>query len=46
VATLWHAGTIKKEKIVERGKAKDILMHPKLAYTKQLIKDVPKLNES
>ena len=36
---------MEKGKIVERGKAKDIIMHPKHAYAKQLIKDVPKLNE-
>jgi ABC-type oligopeptide transport system ATPase subunit len=35
---------LKEGKIVERGK--DIFIHPKLAYTKQLIKDIPKLNES
>lgn len=37
---------MKEGKIVERGKAKDVIMHPKLAYTKQLIKDVPKLSEA
>jgi len=31
---------MKEGKIVERGKAKDIIMNPKYAYTKQLIKDV------
>ena len=36
---------MKKGEIVERGKAKDIIMNPKHAYTKQLIKDVPKLYE-
>jgi len=33
-------------KIIERGNAEDIIMHPKHAYTKQLIKDVPKLSEA
>jgi ABC-type oligopeptide transport system ATPase subunit len=37
---------LEEGKIVERGKAKDIFIHPKLAYTKELIKDVLKLNES
>ncbi len=37
---------MKEGEIVERGNAKDIIMNPKHAYTKQLIKDVPKLNEA
>ncbi len=37
---------MKEGKIVERGNAKDIIINPKHAYTKQLIKDVPKLSEA
>jgi len=37
---------MKEGKIIERGNAKDIIIHPKHAYTKQLIEDVPKLNEA
>jgi len=37
---------MKEGKIVERGNAEDIIIHPKHAYTKQLINDVPKLNKA
>lgn len=37
---------MKEGKIVEGGNAKDIIIHPKHAYTKQLIEDVPKLNKA
>ena len=37
---------MKEGEIIEGGNAKDIIINPKNAYTKQLIKDVPKLNEA
>ena len=33
-------------KIVENGTADDIILHPKEAYTKRLINDVPKIHEA
>jgi peptide/nickel transport system ATP-binding protein len=36
---------MKEGKIIERENARDIIIHPKNAYTKQLIEDVPKLNK-
>jgi peptide/nickel transport system ATP-binding protein len=32
-------------RIVENGSAKDVILHPKDSYTKQLVSDVPKLHE-
>lgn len=32
-------------KMVEQGTAEEIILHPKQAYTKQLISDVPKIHE-
>lgn len=32
-------------KIIERGSAEQVIAHPQGAYTKQLLSDVPKLNE-
>jgi peptide/nickel transport system ATP-binding protein len=33
-------------KFVERGSADDVILHPKEAYTKRLISDVPKIHEA
>jgi peptide/nickel transport system ATP-binding protein len=33
-------------KIVERGTADEVILHPKEAYTKRLINDVPKIHEA
>jgi peptide/nickel transport system ATP-binding protein len=32
-------------KIVESGKADDVILHPTAPYTKRLINDVPKIHE-
>jgi peptide/nickel transport system ATP-binding protein len=32
-------------KLVERGSADEVILHPKEAYTKRLINDVPKIHE-
>jgi peptide/nickel transport system ATP-binding protein len=33
-------------KIVERGSAEEVIMHPKQAYTRRLLNDVPKIHEA
>jgi len=32
-------------KLIESGSAEEVLLHPKEAYTKRLINDVPKIHE-
>ncbi len=36
---------MKKGRIVESGTAEEVILHPKEAYTKRLISDVPKIHE-
>ncbi len=36
---------MKKGRIVESGTAEEVILHPKEAYTKRLISDVPKIRE-
>ena len=36
---------MKKGRIVESGTAEEVILHPKEAYTKRLIRDVPKIRE-
>ena len=36
---------MERGKIVESGYADDVILHPKAAYTKRLIDDVPKIHE-
>ncbi len=37
---------MEKGRIVEQGCADEVILHPKTAYAKQLIEDVPKLNQT
>ena len=36
---------MKKGRVVESGTAEEVILHPKEAYTKRLISDVPKIRE-
>ncbi len=36
---------MERGKIVERGSADEVILHPKQAYTRRLIRDVPKIHE-
>jgi peptide/nickel transport system ATP-binding protein len=36
---------MEKGKLIENGTADQVILHPKQAYTKRLINDVPKIHE-